>query len=192
MVFWSLVSRILVLGMLLLLLAPGCASSYGRSVEDLVGAFTMEKTIRLGSSSECFASSGASDPFSLPTAMTDDRPPSLAGFDFEPRTFPASTPRAINLTLNIIDDQSGLGASEAYFQSPSGAQEAVAIFDDENLTSSGPEGSVYAAQMLLPQGPELGNWELKNLTLKDKVGNRRELQRTDLLRLGLPVALRVT
>jgi len=175
-----------------LLLAPGNASAYGRSVEDLVGAFSLEKTIRLGSSSECFASAGASDPFSLPIAMTDDQPPSLAGFEFEPRSIPVSAPKAINLTLHIIDDQSGPGASAAYFQSPSGTQEAVAIFDDKNLASSGPEGNVYAARMLLPQGPEPGNWELKNLTLMDKVGNRRVLKHTDLLHLGLPVELRVT
>jgi hypothetical protein len=193
LVSWSLASsRILVLGMLLLLLAPGSASAYGRSAEDLVGAFSLEKTIRLGSSSGCFATTSASDPLSPPAVVTDDQPPSLAGFDFEPRTVPASAPRAINFTLNTIDDQSGPGASAAYFQSPSGDQVSAAIFDAENLTSSGPEGNVYAARMLLPRGPETGNWELKNLTLTDKVGNRRVLQHTDLLRLGLPVELRVT
>ena len=194
MVSWSLVSRILVLGMLLLLAAAGSASAYGRSVEDLAGAFSLEKTIRLGSSSECFSSQGASDPLSPPPAgtMMDDQPPSLAGFDFEPRTIPASAPRAINLNLHVIDDQSGPLASAAYFQSPSGDQEAVAIFDAENLTSSGPGGRVYAARMLLPLKSEKGNWELKNLTLVDRAGNRRVLQRMDLLRLGLPVQLQVT
>jgi hypothetical protein len=192
LVSWSLVSRIMVLGMLLLLLAPGSASAYGRSVEDLVGAFSMEKTIRLGSSSECFATTGANDPFLLPVALTDDQPPSLAGFDFEPRNILTSAPRDINLTLHIIDDQSGPGASSAYFCSPSRDQEAAAIFDAENLTSSGPEGEVYAARMRLPQGPETGNWVLENLTLVDKAGNRRVLQRMDLLRLGLPTELQVT
>jgi hypothetical protein len=46
--------------------------------------------------------------------------------------------------------------------------------------------------MLLPQGSEIGNWELENLTLVDRTGNRRVLQRMDLLRLGLPVVLQVT
>ncbi len=187
-----MVSRILVLGLLLLLFAPGCASAYGRSVEDLVGAFTMEKTIRLGGSSECFASAKAGDPFSLPAAMTDDQPPSLAGFEFEPRTIPASEPMAVNLTLDIIDDQSGPGVSAAYFQSPSGHQEAVAIFDDKNLISSGPKGNTYIAQVLLPQGAEPGNWQLRNLTIADKLGNRRVLQHTDLLHMGLPAVLQVT
>jgi hypothetical protein len=184
----------MVLGMLLLLLAPAKASAYGRSVEDLAGVFSLEKTIRLGSSSECFASTGASDPLSPPslTSATDDQPLSLAGFDFEPRTIPASAPRAINLTLSIIDDQSGPWASAAYFQSPSGDQVAAAIFDAENLTFAGSKDGVYAARMLLPQGSEIGNWELENLTLVDRTGNRRVLQRMDLLRLGLPVVLQVT
>jgi len=192
LVSWSLVSRIMVLGMLLLLLAPGSASAYGRSVEDLAGVFSLEKTIRLGSSSECFASTGASDPLSPPAAMTDDQPPSLAGFDFEPRTIPASAPRAINFTLHIIDDQNGPWACAAYFQSPSEDRVAAAIFDAENLTFAGSKDGVYAARMLLPQGSEIGNWELENLTLVNRTGNRRVLQRMDLLRQGMPVQLQVT
>lgn len=192
MISWILVSRILVLGMLLLLLAPAKASAYGRSVEDLAGAFSLEKTIRLGSSSECFASAGASDPLSPPAAMTDEQPPSLAGFDFEPRTILTSAPRAINLTLNIIDDQSGPWICAAYFQSPSGDQEAVVIFDAKNLTFASSKDGVYVARMLLPQGSEIGNWELENLTLADRAGNRRVLQRMDLLRQGMPVQLQVT
>lgn len=194
MISWILVSRIMVLGMLLSLTAAGSASAYGRSVEDLAGAFSLEKTIRLGSSSECFASAGASDPLSPPSATpaTDEQPPSLAGFDFEPRTILTSAPRAINLTLNIIDDQSGPWICAAYFQSPSGDQEAVAIFDAKNLTFASSKDGVYVARMLLPQGSEIGNWELENLTLADRAGNRKVLLRMDLLRQGLPVQLRVT
>jgi len=178
--------------MLLLLASTGSASAYGRSVEDLSGVFSLEKTIRLGSSSECFAPTSSSDPLSPPAAATASQPSPLAGFGFEPKAIPASAPRAINLTLRIIDQQSGPWASAAYFQSPSKDQEAVAIFDAENITSCGPEGEVYAAQMLLPQESERGNWELKNLTLVDRSGNRRIWQRMDLLRLGLPVQLQVT
>ncbi len=184
--------RVMVLWLLLLSATVGCASAYGRSVEDLSGVFSLQKTIRLGSSSECFASAGASDPLTQAAAMTYDQPPRLAGFDFEPKAILASGQKAINLTLHIIDHQSGPWACAAYFQSPSGEQEAVAIFDAENITSSGPEGEVYAAQMLLPQRPERGNWELENLTLVDRMGNRKVLQRMDLLRLELPVQLQVT
>ncbi|VVB68246.1 Uncharacterised protein [uncultured archaeon] len=67
----------------------------------------------------------------------------------------------------------------------------MATFDAENSTSSGPDGEVYVAQMPLPQGSETGYWELENLTLADRLGNRRVLQRMDLLRLGLPVQLQV-
>ncbi len=184
--------RVMVLWMLLLLAITASASAYGRSVEDLSGVFSVEKTIRLGSSSECFAPTGSSDPLSPPAAMTYDQTSPLAGFDFEPKAVLASGPKAINLTLHIIDHQSSPWICAAYFQSPSGDQEAVAIFDAENITSSGPEGEVYAAQMLLPQESERGNWVLENLTLVDRLGNRKVLQRMDLLRQGMPVQLQVT
>ncbi|MFZ3148435.1 MAG: hypothetical protein WA137_05280, partial [Methanothrix sp.] len=59
-------SRILALAFLLLLAAASPASAYGKSVEDLVGSFSIEKTVKIGSSSECFSSAGAADPLAPP------------------------------------------------------------------------------------------------------------------------------
>ncbi len=86
------VSRILIPAFLILIIATSpAASAYGRSVEDLVGAFSIEKTIKIGSSSQDFSTSGESlDPLSPPQSLAsgplaDDQAPSLAGFAFEPQ-----------------------------------------------------------------------------------------------------------
>jgi len=43
----------------------------------------------------------------------------------------------------------------------------------------------------LPDGVEKGLWQLENLTLVDKEGNRRTLQREDVLGLGLLTEFRI-
>lgn len=82
----------------------------GRSVEDLVGVFSIQKTIKLGSNSECFAGSqsSANSPSAQSDGLADNEPPGLAGLRIEPRAVNASSPLSINLTAHIIDDQSGL------------------------------------------------------------------------------------
>ncbi len=191
-------SRHLALLILIFLLASGGARAYGSSVEDLVGVFSMEKTIRLGSSSECFSSPESSDPLRPPSgplagpltsALADSQPPSLAGFGFEPKTIASGEP--INFTAHFIDDESGLFASAAYFVSPSGRQEAEVLFGPQNLTSGGPRDGTYRSRLLVPKGSELGNWRLENLTLADQEGNRRVLQIQEIASLGLPTEFRV-
>jgi len=96
-------SRILALAFLLLLAAAVPASAYGRSVEDLVGSFSIEKAIKIGSSSECFSDSEANDPLTPPQSpgagpLADDQPPSLAGFAFEPTRILAASVQPINFT----------------------------------------------------------------------------------------------
>ncbi len=91
----SLHSRILALALLLLLAAASPAFAYGKSVEDLVGSFSIEKTIKIGSSSECFSSAGAADPLTPPQSggagpLADDQPPGLAGFAFLPQQISAA------------------------------------------------------------------------------------------------------
>jgi len=62
----SLNSSAIVLAFLLLtlLVMQNAASSQdiGRSSEDLIGAFSLQKTIRLASSSECFWGRSTADP----------------------------------------------------------------------------------------------------------------------------------
>jgi hypothetical protein len=176
-------SRILILALLLLLAAASPACAYGRSVEDLVGSFSIGKTIKIGSSSECFSSAGTADP------LADDQAPSLAGFAFQPQQLSAASPQPINLTAHLIDDQA-VWAAQAAFSGPLG-QSAFAIFTAEDRTAGTEKDGIYAAAMLLPPGNATGEWHLQNLTLVDREGNRRVLAEEDLQGLGLPIEIRV-
>jgi hypothetical protein len=174
------------------------AFAYGSSSEDLIGAFSMQKTIKLAGSSECFSSSDTIDPLVPPQsevagvgALADDQPPSLAGFDFEPTTISSRSDQTVNLTVHIIDDQSGLWASAAYFAAPSRSQTAMALFRPEARTGGSSKDGVYTAQMRLPKDGkneiETGYWELLNLTMVDGENNRRVLQADGMVRQGLLV-----
>lgn len=179
---------------LILLAVLGCARAYGSSVEDLAGVFSMEKTIRLGGSSQCFSSPTERDPLQPPSGnlastLADSQAPGLAGFGFAPEA--ASPDEAINFTAHLIDDESGLFASAAYFVSPSGSQEAEVLFAQKNLVSGDPRDGTYRSSLLLPENSEPGTWLLENLTLVDNEGNRRVLQSSEILGMGLPTKFQV-
>jgi hypothetical protein len=186
--------RDLILTLLLLLSLAAPASAYGKSVEDLVGSFSIEKTIKIGSSSESFSSSGSFDPLTPPQStafgpLADDQPPGLAGFAFLPQQFSAAWPQTINLTAHLIDDQS-VWAAEAIFSGPSG-EGAAALFSAQNRTSGSAKDGYYRATMILPPSNETGEWHLQNLTLVDREGNRRILIEEDLQGMGLPTVITV-
>jgi hypothetical protein len=187
-------SRYLILALLFLLAAASPASAYGKSVEDLVGSFSIEKTVKIGSSSECFSSEGAADPLAPPQStavgpLADDQPPGLAGFTMEPQEISAALPQTINLTAHLIDDQ-GVWAARTTFSGPSG-EEAAALFSAQSLTSGNGKDGYYDAQMSLPTSNETGEWLLQNLILVDREGNRRVLALEDLQGLGLPTVITV-
>lgn len=183
----------LLLAIVLMLALVEGALAYGSSVEDLVGAFSIEKTIKLGSSSSCFESPSQmdSDPLGQSAAgsvinpMADNQAPSIAGFSLEPMVLSQDS-RAINFTLHVLDDQSGLGGSAAYFKSPSGALAAV-LFLPSNRTSGTAKDGVYAASLALPRDAERGAWMIENMTLMDAEGNSRIMDRGQLMGLGLPI-----
>ncbi|HEX7445020.1 MAG TPA: hypothetical protein VF300_01395 [Methanothrix sp.] len=185
--------RILILALLLLLTTSSLASAYGRSVEDLVGAFSIEKTIKIGSSSQDFTPAGDVDPLTPPQSMAsgplaDDQAPSLAGFAFEPQRVLSNSTPSINLTLHAIDDQA-VWAAEARFSGPAG-EEATALFPAQNLTSGSAKDGVYSAKMSLPAN-KTGDWHLQSLILVDREGNRRTLGQSELMQLGLPTQISV-
>jgi hypothetical protein len=122
--------------------------------------------------------------------MADNQAPSLAGFSLEPKAV-SSISSSLNLTAHVIDDQSGLGTSEAYFSSPSGAEMAEAQFLPENRVSGGSKDGIYSARVTLPKSCEKGAWMLENLTMIDGQGNLRVLQRDDLAAMGMPVEFMV-
>jgi hypothetical protein len=187
-------SRILALALLILLVFASPACAYGKSVEDLVGSFSIGKTIKIGSSSECFSSTGAADPLAPPQSraavpLADDQPPGLAGFAFQPQQFSAASPQPINLTAHLIDDQA-VWAAKAAFSGQSG-EVANALFQAKDLTSGTAKDGFYSTQMHLPKTNETGEWHLQNLTLVDWEGNRKIMVEDDLTRLGLPTVITV-
>jgi hypothetical protein len=187
-------SRILILSLLLLLAVASHASAYGRSVEDLVGSFSIGKSIKIGSSSECFSSAGAADPLTPPQSVAasvqaDDQAPSLAGFAIQPQQISAVSPHIINLTAHLIDDQ-GVWAAEAAFSGSRG-EEATVLFSAQNRTSGTAKDGYYSAQILLPLSNETSEWHLQNLTLVDREGNRKIMVDYDLTRMGLPTVITV-
>ena len=189
--------RISALVILLSLLAVGSAAAYGSSKEDLVGVFSLQKIIKLGSSRDCFLNKETRDPLRPPSseaqsALSDDQAPNVAGFSFEPLVESTHSPRNINFTAHVIDDQSGLYAAAAYFRSPSGNEIFEMFFDRRNLTSGTSRDGIYAGRVHLTSGFEKGIWKLENLTLVDWAGNRQILLEGNLLNLGSPSSLRAT
>jgi hypothetical protein len=177
---------------LLVLAAP--ASAYGKSVEDLVGSFSIEKTIQIGSSSESFSSAGATDPLAPPQSgavgpFADDQPPNVAGFAFQPQQISNASSQLIDLTAHLIDDQA-VWAAEVTFSGPRG-EEAFALFTAQNRTAGTAKDGYYNAKMVLPQSNETGVWHLQNLTLVDREGNRRVLAEADLRDQGLTTVITV-
>ena len=172
----------------------------GRSVEDLVGVFSIQKTIKLGSNSECFSGSQSSaDSLSLQNnGLADNQPPGLAGLSIEPEAINASSPRSINLTAHIIDDHSGLAdgsrsnLSTAWFVSPSGKRVIGAAFSPGNITLGNKMDGFYKGLIVLPMNSEIGTWGIDNFTLVDEQGNRRVMGRDQMLRLGFPTEFLVT
>jgi hypothetical protein len=174
-------------------------SADGRSVDDLVGVFSIEKTIKISSSSACFNSQGNSNlegPISYPALSSDSQPPNLLGFDLEPKVVDTSTSsQNITLTARVVDDWSGLRAeggdgsdkvSKVTFVSPTGSHRAVATINPSDLISCDDLDGVYRASITLPQGSEKGAWMLESLNLTDRGGNVRTFRRDDLISEGFP------
>jgi hypothetical protein len=185
------------------------ASAYGSSTEDLSGAFSIQKTIKIGGSSECFdgansdksANDLTADPLDPPgiAQPADNQPPRLAALSIEAKTAKSrASIQSINLTARIIDDKSGLSSgnkanlSIAHFQSPSGKQSADAIFHPDNITYGNELDGIYSMNIVLPPDSEPGIWWLNNFMLIDGQGNCRILRRDDLAGLGFPVQFLVT
>lgn len=190
----GLIFRVLILVFLLLLAGPYPASGYGKSVEDLVGVFSISKEIKIGSSSQCFSSEESSDPLAPPGIdsdgpLSDDQAPGIAGLFIEPQKISLASPQPVNLTAHLVDDQA-IWAAEAAFSGPEG-QSITVLFSSQNRSSGTDIDSFYAAQISLP-GNASGQWHLQNLTLVDREGKRRILSGTELESLGLPTAITVS
>jgi hypothetical protein len=179
-------------------------ATLGKSVEDLVGAFSIEKTIKLGGNSPCSSSSCLADPLDALGAgspgrasMEDDTPSCLSGFDFQPRALNLNTSAGtVNFIVHIVDDESGLlgdgsNRSTISFESPSKSQSAEVKLSPSNLASGNLRDGIYYANMTLPRNSERGSWLIQRVTLVDSKGNRQALSRQDLISHGMPSELLV-
>jgi hypothetical protein len=189
----SLISRILILWLAILLAGLSPASAYGKSVEDLVGVFSINKEIKIGSSSQCFSTGEASDPLVPPGMgltghLSDDQAPGIAGLFIEPQQISLASPQPVSLTAHLIDDQA-IWAAEASFFGP-GDERAKALFSTQNRSSGTARDGFYVAQVLLP-GNISGQWHLQNLILVDGAGNKKTLSGPELKSMGLPTEITV-
>ncbi|GEM_PF-1323433 len=141
------------LACILLLWEASSAAPYafiGQSTEDLVGAFSIEKTIRLGDSGCLFE---------------DASMPSIAQAEIEPqRVNVTGLPQAVDLTMEMEGDLPSTATAE--FISPTG-QEELAI----GLLPAG--ASTYHGSATLPAGSEPGLWRLYRVEYMkgDQMGN---------------------
>lgn len=191
-VFPILISVFVLLAIVPTIPALGAATEYGRSVEDLIGVFSIEKTIQIGGSSQDLLAGSEVDPLSPPRSfsmpMADDQAPSLAGFAIEPQSILANSAQPVNITLHAIDDQAFYGA-EARFSGP-GGMEAVALFPAANITAGSAKDGWYNASIILPAN-KTGLWRLESLNLVDREGNRREMTERELVVGGFPAQVSV-
>lgn len=176
--------RIICLLSIFVLAAIGNAYGYGKSVEDLVGVFSIEKNIKLGSSADCFRSSenanDPSNPMVRSNIMDDDQAPTLADFDIESPLTDGLLCQ-FHMRAHVIDDQSGMNVGKAWFRSPSGQQLVVVRFMPRDRISGTSQDGIYSANLTLPISSERGVWRLDNLTLTDYEGNQKILNRQDLV-----------
>jgi len=181
------------LAICLLLAAPSPASGYGRSVEDLVGVFSISKEVKIGGSSQCFSSQESSDPLAPPRTdqagpLSDDQAPGISGLFLDPPQISLAASQPVNLTAHLIDDQA-IWAAEADLSGPDG-ESITALFSSLNRSSGTARDGFYSAQILLP-GNISGEWHLEKLTLVDGEGNRKILSKEELQSLGLPTTISV-
>jgi hypothetical protein len=176
------------------------AAAYGKSTEDLVGVFSIQKTIKIGSSNDCF---GGKDDASEPSRLLDsayagEQSQGLVAFSLEPKTENASSQRPINLTARIIDrqrgppDQNGSASLSAWFLSPTRQQIARTTLHLQNTTAGGKPYDVFSGYIMMPPDSELGIWHLKNLTLVNSQGSRKLYENDQMLHPGFPAEFTLT
>ena len=147
----------------------------------------------------------------ITSAISDTTPPSIAGFDFQPRIVDLSnSSQNITFTAWLRDDLSGVSdgemrgvgvsPSQARFVSPSEKQFADVIFqspssnkiwNNSNLVSGNKLNDTYISKMTLPEFGETGTWHLKSFLLVDEAGNTKNVDQLEMIKLGFPTEIKV-
>ena len=130
----------------------------------------------------------------------DIEPPDILNFDFDPKSIDTSvSSQKITFTVRLTDDLSGIGmrddnswyGSSASFISPSGNQHAYVSFDPQDRISGTDLDGVYESQMAMPQYSEKGIWKLSYVTISDRIGNNKHLNKEEMVALGFPTEFEV-
>ena len=136
----------------------------------------------------------------ITSAINDTTPPSIAGFDFQPKVVDLSnSSQNITFTAWLKDDLSGVSGGEmgghgvspskAHFVSASGKQSADVVFKS---SSSGDKlNGTYISNMTLPQYGESGTWHLDSFLLVDEADNAKYVNQLEMIKLGFPTEIKV-
>ena len=123
----------------------------------------------------------------------DATPPDILGFDFSPKSVNTITSSAdIKFTAHLADDQSGIESAYALFFSPSKSESLSIPFYPKDRVFGNDLDGLYESSIALPMYSEQGTWTLEYAWLTDRAGNRRELNRADVIALRFPVEIQVS
>ena len=141
------------------------------------------------------------------TSVTDNTPPSLISFNFEPKLVDVSRgAQNITFTVRLTDDFSGISdgeidgnpiiPSQARFYSESGnnyltvdfrSPSSDPKFNNSNLVYGNKLNGIYVNNMVVPKHTEVGRWTLDYFSVVDQAGNKREYEQDEMFIMGFPI-----
>jgi hypothetical protein len=121
---------------------------------------------------------------------SDTTPPVLVSYQFSPSTVDASKgPAAINGTIQLTDNLSGVSSAYIEFSSPSG--QSVFCRVTSGPSSGTTLNGTFPCSGTFPQFSEAGTWNVARILAYDQVGNSNSWAIIDFQNLGLPTTLQV-
>jgi IPT/TIG domain len=124
-------------------------------------------------------------------SIEDEAPPAIAGFAITPGSVNvASSSQTVTVSAHITDDLSGVASASVQFESPNGKQVTT---DVEFTKVSGTEtDGMYEATVTFNQFIQSGTWKVRDVDLRDNVGNEAGVSAAQLEAKGLPATVSVT
>jgi hypothetical protein len=124
-------------------------------------------------------------------SIEDEAPPSLAGFSITPSSVNvASSSQTVVVGAHITDDLSGLASASVQFESPNGKQ-VTATAEFTKVSGTETDGT-YEATVTFNQFIQAGTWKVRDVNLRDNVGNEANLSATQLEGKGFPATVTVS
>jgi len=118
----------------------------------------------------------------------DTKPPSILSFEIHPKLIDTSnSSQTVTINAHLTDDLSGLDSATTCITRPS--KWLTCCYGGGGLRSE-QNYYTYELEMEYPQGSEEGIWEIAHFNFTDLAGNRRDLSKEDLEKLGFPTEFR--